>query len=60
MLLLSAAAMALNIQTTDDDAGNIEQYIASTPHARYTCADHKDYVEQFALAPYMKNNLPER
>lgn len=61
MLLLSAAAMALNIQpVNDDDAAKVEQYIAATPHARYTCADHKNYVEQFALVPYMKSNLPEK
>lgn len=61
MIYLSAVCMALNIQGLDsNDAGAMQNYIAATPNERYNCPNHLQYIQNFALVPYVKDNLPEQ
>lgn len=59
MIYLSMVAMALNHQVSADDlTENTQDYINAPSHPRYVCSTVKDYVEQFALKPYMTQGLP--
>ena len=58
MVYLAAINMALNLDNNEGE--NAHNYNISIPTpAQYTSKTHLDYIEKFALLPYLNDNMPK-
>lgn len=55
MISTAVAALALSVECSpaDQDADWIPRQVC---HHRYQCRDHEEYIQKFALPPYVQNN----
>lgn len=59
MIYVSIVAMALNHQILPENLKeNTLEFIENEPHGRYASSTIQNYVEQYALKPYMRAGLP--
>jgi hypothetical protein len=59
MIYVSIVAMALNHEVLPENLKeNTLEFIENEAHGRYTCSTIQNYVEQFALKPYLRAGLP--